>query len=95
MNQEQKRIYVGLFNHFRDGVLFDFMNNDEITLSHEEETAAEDVEEAIIGLLDVLDPEAQWDGVEYAEGQVGNFGCCAPSDDVAGEGESGEAVDSE
>lgn len=95
MNQEQKRIYVGLINHFRDGVLFDFMNNDEITLSHEEETAAEDVEKAIVALLDVLDPEAQWDGVELEEGQIGNFGGGMLSDDVAREGESGEAVDSE
>ena len=95
MNQDQKFIYVGLFNHFRDGVLFDFMNNDGVPLSSSEEEAAEDVEEAIIGLLDVLDPEAQWDGVELEEGQIGNFGGCVLSDDVAREGESGEAVDSE
>ena len=95
MNQEQKRIYVGLINHFRDGVLFDLMNNDEITLSHEEDKAAENVEAAIIGLLDVLDPEAQWDGVELEEGQIGNFGGCVLSDDGAREGESGEAMDSE
>ncbi|MFC2626321.1 MAG: hypothetical protein ACFNZJ_04205 [Parascardovia denticolens] len=95
MNQDQKFIYVGLFNHFRDGVLFDFMNNDGVPLSSAEEEAAEDVEEAIIGLLDVLDPEAQWDGVELEEGQIGNFGGCVLSDDVAREGESGEAVDSE
>lgn len=95
MNQDQKYIYVGLINHFRDGVLFDFMNNDKITLSHEEETAAEDVEKAIVALLDVLDPEAQWDGVEFEEGQIGNFGGGVPSDDVAREGESGEAMGSE
>lgn len=95
MNQDQKYIYVGLINHFRDGVLFDLMNNDKITLSPAEDEAAEDVEAAVVALLDVLDPEAQWDGVELEEGQVGNFGGCVPSDDVAREGESGEAVDSE
>ena len=95
MNQEQKRIYVGLINHFRNGVLFDFMNNDKNPLSPAEEEASEDVEEAIIGLLDVLDPEAQWDGVELEEGQIGDFGWCVPSDDVAREGESGEAMDAE
>lgn len=95
MNQNQKFIYVGLFNHFRDGVLFDFMNNDEVTLSPAEDEAAEKVEAAIVALLDVLDPEAQWDGVEFEEGQIGNFGGGMLSDDVAREGESGEAVDAE
>lgn len=95
MNQDQKYIYVGLINHFRDGVLFDLMNNDATPLSPAEDEAAEEVEAAIVALLDVLDPEAQWDGVELEEGQVGNFGGCVLSDDVAREGESGEAVDSE
>lgn len=95
MNQEQKYTYVGLINHFRNGVLFDLMNNDATPLSPAEDVAAEEVEAAIIALLDVLDPEAQWDGVELEEGQVGNFGGCMLSDDVAREGENGEAVDSE
>lgn len=95
MNQEQKYTYVGLINHFRDGVLFDLINNDATPLSPAEDAAAEDVEAAIVALLDVLDPEAQWDGVELEEGQVGNFGGCMLSDDVAREGESGEIVDAE
>lgn len=95
MNQEQKYTYVGLINHFRDGVLFDLMNNDKTPLSPAEDVAAEEVDAAIVALLDVLDPEAQWDDVELEEGQVGDFGGCMLSDDVAREGESGEAVDSE
>lgn len=94
MNSEQRRTYAGLINHFRNGVLFDLTSGD-LSLSEDESDAADNVDDAIIALLDVLDPEAQWDGVEYQEDEIGNFGMCVLSDDVAREGESGEAVDSE
>lgn len=94
MNSDQRWTYVGLINHFRNGVLFDLVSGD-LSLSEDESDAADKVDEAIIGLLDVLDPEAQWDDVELEEGQIGNFGGCVPSDDVAREGENGEAMDSE
>lgn len=95
MNQTQRQIYVGLINHFRNGVLVDLMNDDATPLSPEEETAAENVDEAIFSLLDVLDPDAQWDDVEYQEDEIGNFGRCMLSDDAARKGENGEAVDAE
>lgn len=94
MNDEQRRTYVGLINHFRNGVLFDLIDGDGISLSEDESDAVNKVDEAIVGLLDVLDPDAEWDEVEYQEDAIGNFGCCVPSE-LAGKGDSDETVDSE
>ena len=93
MNSEQRRTYVGLINHFRNGVLFDLVSGN-LSLSEDESDAADTVDEAIIGLLDVLDPEAQWDDVELEEGQIGNFGRCMLSE-LAGKGDGDETVGSE